>query len=110
MIRKTGLLAMLLLATVLVLSFSSMAFAESAANVQQGIWENKQVNELRQLRLQEYAQANELKQLRLQECGEVCNEACEPKQDRLQKKAQLNEQKELSRQQKLTLSKRISSM
>lgn len=108
--KKTGLLVMLLLVAVVVLSFSSMAFAGSAANEQQAVWENRQINEWKQLKLEQLAQANEQKQLRLQECGGVCDDACEPKQKRLQKNEQLNEKKELNRQQKLTISKNIGKI
>ena len=108
--KKTGLLGMLLLATLLVLSLFQVAFAESATAEGQAVWENKDVNELRQLRLQKFAQVNEQRQLRLQECGEVCDEACEPKQERLQKNEQLKEQKELNRQQRLNTSKKISTL
>lgn len=97
MMKKSGFLVMVLLVTVLVLSFSQAAFAESAAN--EG-----------QLRLQEFVQANEQKQLRLQECGGVCDAACEPKQERLQKNEQLNAQKAMNRQQRLVLSQKVSEM
>ncbi len=109
-VKKTGLLVMLLLVSVVVLSFTPMAFAGSAANEQQAVWENRQVNEWKQLKMEQFAQANEQKQLRLQECGGVCDDACEPKQNRLQKNEQLNEKKEQNRQQKLTMSKNIGKL
>ena len=85
----------------LILSLSqSVASANSAADEGQTVWENKDINELRQLRLQEFARINEQKQLRLQECGGVCDDACEPKQNRLQKNEQLNAQKTMNRQQR----------
>ena len=105
---KKGLLIMLLLVTVMVLSFAPTAFADSVANETQEIWENKQLNESTQLRLKNFAQKNESRQLRLQECEEPCDSACEPKQNSLQRNEQRNEQKELNRQQKHEVRKQLN--
>ncbi len=92
--EKRGLFIILLLSAILVLAFSSLALAGSAVQEQQEQWQNRKLQESRQLRLQE--------------CEEPCAYDCEPQLNRLEKHEQLhkqlhkqvNEKKEVFRQQR----------
>lgn len=88
--RKRSLI-ILLVVSIMVLSFASVGLAYGSTAVQT----NTQLNEARELFVQEKVQQNQQQQLRLQQCDGDCSEDCEPEQKRLQKNLHRQENKQI---------------
>ncbi|RQD72788.1 MAG: hypothetical protein D5R97_10330, partial [Candidatus Syntrophonatronum acetioxidans] len=82
-----GTLLVIALAALLLITLSSMAFADTAGNE-----EELQVKE--QQELQEREERREMKEERLQKGEYPCSPDCEPQQKRLQENKKLFEQRE----------------